>query len=97
MHNIGGETITLFGTSFGPESAKVIVGGRQCTNVIHDSISPDNIVRCITPANSGQTLSVTLFQDQSVNTLDPVFLSYQPCAGNIILQIVYFFIIIFYR
>ena len=36
----GGTYITLIGNNFGPSSAKVIIGGSQCTNVTHYKPSP---------------------------------------------------------
>jgi hypothetical protein len=48
----GGSNITVVGTNFGGSGATVLIGTSQCTNVIHDSFTPDNLLTCLLPTGN---------------------------------------------
>jgi len=61
-HN-GGQVLTLFGTNFGAEGAKVLVGARVCSDARHNADSPHTHIECNLPANQrGLTTPVVAMQ-----------------------------------
>jgi hypothetical protein len=74
--------ITISGTNFGASGATVLVNGRQCVNLTHDSTSPHQTVTCMTPPQDGLNLAVLLIQSSGVVSLNTGSISYQPCAAG---------------
>lgn len=54
----GGDFITLRGTHFGLEGARVLIDGRACTHLVHTV--PQEEVRCRVPAGVGESVNVTI-------------------------------------
>lgn len=75
----GNEEIIVTGTNFGLDRAFVFVGGKLCTDLVHDPTTPHNIVRCRTPPNSRLLRSVVIYQYAGEASEEEVMVSYKQC------------------
>jgi hypothetical protein len=58
----GGDTITLQGQNFGPDSAKIMVGADFCLNTTHNASSPHTELTCVVPRGFRQRLALVVIQ-----------------------------------
>ncbi|CEO95040.1 hypothetical protein PBRA_003853, partial [Plasmodiophora brassicae] len=72
--------VTITGMYFGQASAVVFVGEYTCTNVVHDTVTPDQKVTCKLPSTSGLQLAVFLMQGGGQVSTNSLLVSYVPCA-----------------
>jgi hypothetical protein len=71
--------ITINGYGFGPSSAIVLIDGQICSNVIHDTINPHNIIRCELPSGRGIRTAIGIIPlggSLSLSDTSSVYLSY---------------------
>lgn len=78
-----GETsdITITGTNFGPSGATVLVGGLECANLTHSSVSPHTSVSCTAPGGTTENVDVILIQSSGAVS-DIASLSYLQCVAG---------------
>lgn len=77
----GNQEIVISGTNFGPSRALVLIDGKLCTSVAHDTINPHSIIRCRTPAGTGLDSSVQIVQGGQVSE-PAVTVSYRQCDAG---------------
>eukprot|EP01012_Entosiphon_sulcatum_P051097 TRINITY_DN7013_c0_g1_i3.p1 TRINITY_DN7013_c0_g1~~TRINITY_DN7013_c0_g1_i3.p1 ORF type:complete len:4070 (-),score=286.73 TRINITY_DN7013_c0_g1_i3:31-12240(-) len=53
-----GTTVTITGQSFGTSGATAKIGGLNCAQTLHSTLSPSTQLTCVLPATSGQLLPV---------------------------------------
>ena len=85
----GLQTITVTGTNFGPATATVLVGGRQCTGVSHTLLPTDtsapfltDIVECTTPEGTRLDRVVQIKQVGGEISASVPTLSYKQCEAG---------------
>jgi hypothetical protein len=78
----GTTTITITGTNFGSSGALVLVGGIACTNVIHSSSTPHEVVTCQMPSGTGTNVIVLLLQGGGQVSSNYGSVSYLPCPAG---------------
>jgi hypothetical protein len=77
---LGSTTITITGSSFGASGAQVLVGGSSCSNVVHDSSTPQTKVTCQLPRGVDLDVAVLLLQAGGAISLTTGTVSYVQCA-----------------
>jgi hypothetical protein len=78
----GGLTITVRGRHFGSRLGIVFVGGSQCTQVVHDSVTPYRQLKCRLPAGTGADKPVIVIQGGGLMSPTSGSLSYQLCLAG---------------
>lgn len=58
----GSSLLAIYGTNFGSSGASILIGTAQCSNVIHDTIIPDDMLTCILPSGTRTAQSVIVIQ-----------------------------------
>jgi hypothetical protein len=58
----GGDILTIQGLNFGSSGATVLIGSVLCLNVVHDTVTPNELVTCTLPAGNLLERPVILIQ-----------------------------------
>ena len=81
----GGDTLTVYGSSFGSSAPLVLIGGTACLNVVLlEDDATQSRLQCNTPPGTGLALAIILVQAGGPVSVSPasVTLSYAPCPAG---------------
>ena len=77
---IGGTNLTLIGNYLGLGPSRVQIGSAQCTHVLHDPVTPDTKLTCLSPPGVSLAESILFIQYLGEYSLDLLTVSYTQCT-----------------